>query len=73
MRSWLDSTTIRHLVAAFLLNLLGWAMLSLNSDLWDWKQLVATTIAILIPFVRRLAQPDLVAPIASLNRGNPKP
>lgn len=73
MKGWLDSNTIRHLTAALLLNVLGWALLALGTDVWDWKALAASSIAILVPFVRRLAQPDLDAPIAALNLRNPKP
>ncbi len=73
MRSWLDSATIRHLSAALALNILTWALLSLGTDFWDWKALAASSISILIPFVRRLAQPDIEAPIALLNTRNPQP
>ena len=73
MRNWLDSNTIRHLTAALLLNVLGWAMLSLNSGAWDWEALAASSIAILVPFVRRLLQPDLDAPVEILNLRNPRP
>ena len=73
MRNWLDSATVRHLGAALLLNVLTWCLLSLGTDVWDWKALVASSISILIPFVRRIAQPDLVAPVAALNARNPQP
>lgn len=73
MRGWLDSNTIRHLTAALLLNVLTWTLLSLGENAWDWKALAASTIAILVPFVRRLAQPDLDAPVSLLNTRNPKP
>lgn len=73
MRDWLASNTIRHLGAALVLNVLTWALLALETDVWDWKALAASSIAILIPFVRRLAQPDLDAPISILNRSNPQP
>ena len=73
MRNWLDSNTIRHLTAALLLNVLTWALLALGTDVWDWEALAASSIAILIPFVRRLAQPDLDAPISILNSHNQRP
>ena len=73
MRSWLDSATLKHLAYALLYWLLTWASVSLASGVWDWKYLAAGALSILIPAVQRLAQPDLVAPLASLNRGNPKP
>lgn len=73
MRNWLDSATVRHLSAALVLNLLTWALLALSTDSWDWKALAASSIAILIPFVRRLAQPDLVTGVPILDAGNPKP
>jgi glucose dehydrogenase len=73
MRNWLDSATVRHLAAAVLLNVLTWALLALGTDVWDWRSLAASTIAILIPFVRRLAQPDLVTGVPLLDARNPKP
>ena len=73
MRDWLASNTVRHLTAALLLNVLTWALLALGTDVWDWKALAASSIAILIPFVRRLAQPDLDAPISILNSHNQRP
>lgn len=73
MRNWLDSATVRHLAAAVLLNVLTWALLALGTDAWDWKSLAASTIAILIPFVRRIAQPDLVTGVPVLDARNPQP
>lgn len=73
MRSWLDSATVRHLAAALLLNVLTWALLGLGTDVWDWRALAASSISILIPFVRRIAQPDLDAPVSILNKRNPQP
>lgn len=73
MRSWIDSATVRHLSAAILLNVLTWALLALGTNVWDWKSLAASTIAILIPFVRRLAQPDLVTGVPLLDARNPRP
>jgi len=71
VKSWLDSATVRHLAAALLLNVLTWALLALSTDAWDWKALVASTIAILIPFVRRIAQPDLVTGVPIFDARNP--
>ena len=73
MRSWLDSATVRHLAAAELLNVLTWTLLSLGTNVWDWKVLAASSLSILIPFVRRIAQPDLDAPVSILNARNQQP
>lgn len=72
MRSWLDSATVRHLAAALLLNVMTWALLALGTDVWDWKALAASSLAIVIPFVRRIAQPDLATGVALLDRRNPQ-
>lgn len=70
MRGWLDSNTVRHLTGALVLNVLTWTLLALGTNVWDWKALAASTIAILIPFVRRIAQPDLQTGVTILDRGN---
>lgn len=68
---WLDSNAIRSLIGALLLNVLTWAGLCLGTGSWDWKPLAASTIAILIPFVKRLSDADVTAPVAFLNRREP--
>lgn len=73
MRSWLDSATVRHLGAALLLNVLTWALLGLGTNVWDWRALAASSISILIPFVRRVAQPDLQTGVPMLDSRNPRP
>lgn len=71
--NWLDSNTVRSLAGAELLLVLQWLTVALATDRWDWRALALGTIAILVPLVKRLADPDVVAPVAVLNRGNATP
>jgi len=73
VRDWLDSATIKHLSYALVYWLLTWASLSLATDAWDWKYLLAGVLSIVIPVFQRLAAPDLRAPLDALNTRNPKP
>lgn len=73
MRGWLESETVRHLGAALLYWLLAWTSLGLVTDVWDWRSLAGGALSIVIPVVQRIAKPDLIAPVAWLNRRNPTP
>lgn len=73
MRDWLDSATIKHLSYALVYWLLTWASLSLATDAWDWKYLLAGVLSIVIPVFQRLAAPDLKTGVPMLDSRNPKP
>lgn len=72
MKPWLDSKTIRSLIAAEILLVLQWLSVCVAADAWEWRSLILGTVAIVIPAVKRLADPDIDAPLDVLNRTGPK-
>ncbi len=74
MKPWLDSKTIRSLIAAEILLVLQWLSVCVAADAWEWRSLILGTVAIVIPAVKRLADPDIDAPLGVLNRSSePRP
>ena len=76
MKYWTDSVTLRSLFAAFLLHALSWLSLQMAHEplTWaslDWRYLVSGTIALLLPFVKRLTDPDVITN-SPLDFRNPK-
>lgn len=72
-KPWLDSNTVRSLLFSMAFVLLGWATIGLTTGAWDWQMLGVSELGILTPFVKRLADPDVIAPFAFLNARNPRP
>lgn len=70
-KPWLDSKTIRSLIAAEALLILQWLSVCVAADAWEWRSLLLGSIAIAIPAIKRLADPDIDAPIGMLNRTRP--
>lgn len=73
MRSWLSSNTIRYLLLTWLGALLLQLVPMLQAHAIDWWALGAQAVATLAGVLVRMAQPDINAPVATLNRRNPQP
>lgn len=69
MKPWLDSKTIRSLIAAEILLVLQWLSVCVAADAWEWRSLILGTVAIAIPAVKRMFDSDVEGPLAVMNRG----
>lgn len=69
MKPWLDSKTIRSLIAAEILLVLQWVSTCVAAGVWEYKSLVLGSIAIAVPVLKRMFDPDVEGPLAIMNRG----
>ena len=75
LKSWRESKTIQSLAAALMIHTLVWINMQLSVTPFtlanlDWKYLVGGVIAILVPVVKRLADPDIVSGVKLLDKDN---
>lgn len=68
MKPWLDSKTIRSLIAAEILLVLQWLSVCVAADAWEWRSLILGTLAIVIPAVKRMFDSDVQGPLGVMNR-----
>lgn len=73
MKSWTDSKTIKYLILTFLGTVLLQLVPMLQSHTIDWWALGAQGVGTLAAILIRMAQDDVQAPIAALNKGHPQP
>lgn len=72
MKQWLESNTVRYLFFTWLASLIAQFAAMLGNPPVNWKLLLVQALIALAGIVKRMVQPDVVAPLDILNRSNPK-
>lgn len=71
-KPWLDSSAVRYLLGSALGIVLTWVGDAVVRNAWDWRSLVLSLLPVLGFVVKRLMDPDVVAPLDALNASNPR-
>jgi len=72
VKAWLDSDAIRYLFFTWLASFIAQLASMLENPPVNWRTLGIQALIALGGVLLRMSKPDVVAPIAALNRQNPK-